>query len=55
MAEPLYHTDSYLRRFSAVVTESAGRLVALDRTAFYPDGGGQPCDVGHLFVSEHAY
>lgn len=50
MSELLCHTDAYLREFEATVTESdsAAQLVALDRTAFYPGGGGQPCDLGTL-------
>ena len=50
MTELLYQTDSYLREFDAVVVavdEAAGR-VALDRTAFFPGGGGQPHDLGML-------
>ncbi|OQA43284.1 MAG: Alanine--tRNA ligase [Chloroflexi bacterium ADurb.Bin325] len=50
MTELLYQTDSYLREFDAtVVTVDAGAgRVALDRTAFYPGGGGQPADIGSL-------
>jgi misacylated tRNA(Ala) deacylase len=48
MTEHLYPTDSYLYEFDAAVTASDGLAVALDRTAFYPGGGGQPCDVGTL-------
>ena len=48
MTEPLYHTDAYLRAFDARVMSVDGRAVALDRTAFYPGGGGQPNDVGTL-------
>ncbi len=48
MAELLYMTDSYLRVFEAMVTAVQGRMVALDRTAFYPGGGGQPGDTGEL-------
>ena len=48
----LYYTDSTLTQFSAAVVavESAdGRAaVRLDRTAFYPTSGGQPCDTGAL-------
>jgi misacylated tRNA(Ala) deacylase len=50
MTELLYQTDSYLHEFAAAVTivdAEAGR-VALDRTAFYPGGGGQPNDTGTL-------
>jgi len=48
MTEALYHTDAYLKEFDAVVTAVDGHKVALDRTAFYPGGGGQPNDVGTL-------
>ena len=50
MTDLLYQTDSYLREFDAMVVAAdaeAGR-VALDRSAFYPGGGGQPGDVGVL-------
>ena len=48
MTDPLYHTDAYLKEFDAVVTAVEGNAVALDRTAFYPGGGGQPHDLGLL-------
>jgi misacylated tRNA(Ala) deacylase len=48
MTEQLYQTDSYLKAFEAKVTDVEGQAVALDRTAFYPGGGGQPHDVGVL-------
>lgn len=50
MTELLYMTDSYLREFEANVTKSKGNGVVLDRTAFYPGGGGQPEDQGTLTV-----
>jgi misacylated tRNA(Ala) deacylase len=46
----LYHDDAYLRRFEADVVAVDGRAVALDRTAFYPGGGGQMADRGALVV-----
>jgi misacylated tRNA(Ala) deacylase len=48
--ELLYLTDSYLRSFTGRVVDvdSEGGRVALDRTAFYPTGGGQPHDSGTL-------
>lgn len=46
--ELLYLHDAYLRDFDAVVTASSGDRVVLDRTAFYPTGGGQPHDEGTL-------
>ena len=48
MTEALYQTDSYLKEFHGVVTATNGQAVTLDRTAFYPGGGGQPHDTGHL-------
>ncbi|MFI5041747.1 MAG: alanyl-tRNA editing protein [Acidimicrobiales bacterium] len=51
MTEPLYLRDAYLREFHAVVVEVRDRVVALDRTAFYPTGGGQPHDTGTVAVA----
>ena len=48
MTEALYHHDSYIQTFEATVTEVREDGVVLDRTAFYPGGGGQPNDVGTL-------
>ncbi|MBI1854888.1 MAG: alanyl-tRNA editing protein, partial [Chloroflexi bacterium] len=50
MTDLLYQTDGYLKEFEAVVTASFPdeKAVALDRSAFYPGGGGQPNDVGKL-------
>jgi len=52
MTELLYQTDSYLKTFNAKVTgvnpEQHG--VVLDKTAFYPGGGGQPNDTGTLTI-----
>ncbi len=52
MTELLYQTDSYLREFDAKVSSVllAEHAVVLDRTAFYPGGGGQPCDFGTLTI-----
>ena len=52
MTELLYQADSYLQEFKATVVEVKGTQVALDRTAFYPHGGGQPCDKGVLLFNE---
>jgi misacylated tRNA(Ala) deacylase len=50
MTELLHHTDSYLREFTAQVEEvdTENHRLVLDRTAFYPSGGGQPHDLGSL-------
>lgn len=51
MTEILCQQDSYLRQFDAIVSKTTNKGVVLDRTAFYPGGGGQPSDTGVL-VSE---
>ncbi len=48
MTELLYQLDSYLREFKGRVTDVVGQGVVLDRSAFYPGGGGQPHDTGSL-------
>ncbi|MHB1960532.1 MAG: alanyl-tRNA editing protein [Acidobacteriaceae bacterium] len=60
MTDRLYSTDSFLTTFDAVVTDiqelsrAGGQSlwrVALDRSAFYPTGGGQPYDTGCLIAT----
>jgi alanyl-tRNA synthetase len=50
--ERLYYTDCYLKEFNARIIRSSpdprGARVYLDRTAFYPESGGQPSDHGVL-------
>jgi misacylated tRNA(Ala) deacylase len=53
MAEDIAYRDAYARsveaRVASVAPAEAGvTLVTLDRTVFYPGGGGQPCDIGWL-------
>jgi Ser-tRNA(Ala) deacylase AlaX len=45
---PLYADDSHLIEFDAIVVKAGPKFVVLDRTAFYPDSGGQPTDIGFL-------
>jgi len=50
MTERLYYTDPYLREFDADLVDTVSyegqTALVLDRTAFYPDSGGQPSDAG---------
>ena len=55
MTELLYQTDAYLREFEAKVVDHLDGGVVLDRTAFYPGGGGQPNDVGTLSAGESTW
>ena len=59
MTELIYYADAYCQLFNATimaVESSNGKTrVALDRTAFYPGGGGQPNDEGTLTVAGQSY
>jgi misacylated tRNA(Ala) deacylase len=57
MTELLYQTDAYLQEFEANITAviADSRAIVLDKSAFYPGGGGQPCDMGSLLVNGVIY
>jgi misacylated tRNA(Ala) deacylase len=56
MAEALYLNNPYLREWEATVTAvSKGTYIVLDKTAFYPNGGGQPWDTGTIEANGAVY
>ena len=52
MSEILCHQDSYLKEFDAIIIDVLEMGVVLDRTGFYPGGGGQPSDSGVLILGD---
>ncbi len=55
MTELLCQSDAYLKEFDATVVAVNADQVVLDRTAFYPRGGGQPSDHGTLWADSAEY
>ena len=47
--KPIYIEDSYIKSFDTLVSAVEGDGVILEATAFYPQSGGQPSDLGSLF------
>ena len=45
---PLYVEDGHIKEFDATVVKAGPKFVILDRTAFYPESGGQPSDTGAI-------
>jgi misacylated tRNA(Ala) deacylase len=52
MTDPLFREDAYLREAEAVVAAIEPGGIVLDRTVFYPQGGGQPGDRGELLLED---
>ena len=50
--EPLFRNDAYVRTCRATVVEAGPEGIRLDRSVFYPTGGGQPGDTGTLHTAD---
>lgn len=55
MVEKIYLKDAYVKDFEAMVSSVDNGIVELDRTAFYPTGGGQPSDSGTISFGNRTY
>jgi misacylated tRNA(Ala) deacylase len=55
MKKALYLEDSYLKEFDAEVKEANGKYIVLDKTAFYPNSGGQLFDTGTITKDNKEY
>jgi misacylated tRNA(Ala) deacylase len=57
MTQALYHEDSYLKEFEATITavDEENHGLILERTAFFPGGGGQPADSGTLMINDQEF
>lgn len=53
--EQLFHVNPYLREFDSRIVKVIRDYVILDRTAFYPEGGGQEPDTGYLIIDGVRY
>ena len=52
MTDELFREDSYLECCEATVVAVSPDGIELDRTVFYPMGGGQPGDIGTLALAD---
>ena len=52
MTELLFNEDSYLKEAEATIIGVADNIVKLNRTVFFPEGGGQPGDQGEIILKD---
>ncbi len=48
---PLYYDNTKIKEFTAIVLYSEDKKIIINQTAFYPEGGGQPCDLGYFIYN----
>ena len=52
MTELLFNEDSYLKEAEATIISAADNIIKLNRTVFFPEGGGQPGDQGEIILKD---
>ena len=50
MTEQIYNSDAYIKELDSKIIEVNEDHIVLDKTIFFPGGGGQPNDLGSIFV-----
>ena len=55
MQRELFRNDSYLKSCSAKIIEILDEGLILDNNVFYPEGGGQPGDIGVIKCGNNTY
>ena len=55
MVEKIYLVDAYKKELEATVTAVRPKELELDKTIFYPTGGGEPCDIGTILAGGASY
>lgn len=55
MVEKIYLFDAYKKELEATITAISSKEFELDKTIFYPTGGGVPCDTGTILIEGTSY